>query len=97
MHIHDEVEMIFGAGVTLWTSLIRNIATISNLLSPRFPPSASPLHAKSNYQPLSFVYFGILTNVFDWKTDTFRKYKEERERKVAKVVDEFNRVFYTAS
>jgi len=41
---------------------------------------------------LSFVYFGRLTNAFnDWKADTFRKYKEERERKVAKVVDEFIR------
>ena len=33
-----------------------------------------------------------MTNAFnDWKADTFRKYKEERERKVAKVVDEFVR------
>jgi len=41
---------------------------------------------------LSFVYFGRLTAAFnDWKADTFRKYKEERERKVAKVVDEFVR------
>jgi hypothetical protein len=41
---------------------------------------------------LSFVYYGRLTNAFnDWKADTFRKYKEERERKVARVVDEFVR------
>jgi hypothetical protein len=41
---------------------------------------------------LSFVYYGRLTNAFnDWKADTFRKYKEERERKVARVVDEFIR------
>jgi hypothetical protein len=41
---------------------------------------------------LSFVYFGRLKNAFnDWKADTFRKFAEERERKVAKVIDEFIR------
>jgi hypothetical protein len=41
---------------------------------------------------LGFVYFGRLKNAFnDWKADTFRKFAEERERKVAKVIDEFVR------
>ena len=41
---------------------------------------------------LVFVGFGRLRNAFnDWKADTFRKFAEERERKVAKVIDEFIR------
>ena len=41
---------------------------------------------------LSFVYFGRLKNAFnDWRADTFTKFKEELERKKAKVIDEFMR------
>ena len=37
---------------------------------------------------LAFIGFGKLKNAFnDWKAHTFRKFAEERERKIAKVID----------
>ena len=37
---------------------------------------------------LAFIGFGRLKNAFnDWKAHTFRKFAEERERKIAKVID----------